>query len=82
MSSQTRDIPGGPIAANLISEMARVGATNADVARALKVSERQVTRWRGGQEPRYRFVALAARYFGRSPDWFYVDHHDNQKRAA
>lgn len=60
--------------------MARAGVTSTELARALGVSERQVTRWRGGQHPRYATVADIARYFGRPTGWFYT-HHDEPVAA-
>jgi plasmid maintenance system antidote protein VapI len=85
VSPHSKDAPPpSPVTANLIAEMARTGATNTEVARALGVSERQITRWRGGQAASYRFVLRLAAYFGRRPEWFYTDHteDDNGERAA
>lgn len=73
VSGQVKDF--SPVPANLIAEMERARVTNTELARALGVSERQITRWRGGVTPRsYGLVSRMARYFGRSPEWFYTDH--------
>lgn len=73
MSSQIKD-KACPVSRNLTVEMERTGQTIADVAQALGVGERQITRWRGGQEPRFRSVVHLARLFGRDDAWFYTDH--------
>ena len=73
-----------PVPDNLIAEMRRTGHTNGMVARGIEVSERQLSRWRGGITPQYRFVARLADYFGRTPEWFYADHgeiEDNDEAA-
>ena len=62
--------------------MARVGVTNTELAHGLGVSERQITNWRGGATPRYRFLERIARYFGREPEWFYVDRSDSEQAPA
>lgn len=73
MSGQEQDFLA-PIAANLIAEMERTRMTIAQVAAEAGVGERQITRWRGGQEPRWEFVCRLAKVFGREPEWFYADH--------
>lgn len=79
VSGQDRDSQG-PFSTNLRVEMDRTGVTNSELARGLGVTERQITRWRGGTMPRsYATVAAIARYFGRSTEWFYTDH---EKAAA
>jgi transcriptional regulator with XRE-family HTH domain len=80
MSGQERDIPS-PIASNLIAELRRTGMTNEQAARALGTSERQITRWRSGQQPSYRFLAQLAAMFGREIAWFYVDHDPTEAAA-
>ena len=72
MSRQERDF-STPITAKLIAELERTEITNTQLARAIGVSERQVTRWRGGQVPRYGSVVRMAAYFGRTPEWFYAN---------
>lgn len=73
MSSQIED-KAAPVPDNLVAEIERTGSTNAEVARGIGVSERQITRWRGGQVPRYEFVVRLARFFGRETEWFYTEH--------
>lgn len=73
VSGQVEDFQT-PVSANLIAEMSRTGMTVSQVASALGVAERQVTRWRGGQEPRSKFVARLAELFEREAGWFYTDH--------
>lgn len=73
VSGQVRDIRS-PVTANFLSELSRVEATNSEAARALGVSERQITRWRGGQVPSWEFVVRMGRYFGRPAEWFFADH--------
>lgn len=73
VSGQVRDF-SSPVSANLVSEMERTGRTIAEVAAALRVGERQITRWRAGQEPRFASVAALAQLFGREVAWFYTDH--------
>lgn len=42
-------------------------------AQALGVSERQVSRWRNGQQPRYASVVQWAHVFDRSVESFYAE---------
>lgn len=80
MSGQAQDF--SPVPRNLIAEMDRTGVTNTELARALGVSERQITRWRGGVVPRdYDRISAMARYFGRSTEWFF-SHHKQSAVAA
>lgn len=58
--------------------MDRTHMTIAEVARALDTHERNITRWRGGIEPRYAVVRRMGDVFGRDPEWFYAEH----ERAA
>ena len=76
VSGQAADT--SPVAEHFIREIERTGMTNQEVARALNVSERQVTRWRGGQEPRYAVVVRMAKVFERPVAWFY----DPEQKAA
>lgn len=69
--------PRRHVPANFLAEMARTGQPIRMVAQGLQVSERQITRWRGGQIPRYGFVERMAAYFGRSVEWFMADHSDD-----
>jgi hypothetical protein len=80
VSGQEQDI-SNPIAANLIAEMARTGETIASLAAALGVGERQITRWRGGQEPRWSFVRQMEQHFGREAGWFYTVHVSTEQAA-
>lgn len=73
MSSQERDI-SHPVPANFRAEQDRLHWSNQQAARALDVSERQVTRWRGGQIAGHVFVLRMAKVFGRDIAWFYTDH--------
>jgi transcriptional regulator with XRE-family HTH domain len=71
-----------PVPRNFRSELGRAGVTNVEAARALGVSERQITRWRGGQVPRHEFVVRMARYFRRPVVWFYTDHEDDHEERG
>lgn len=66
-----------PIRENLLSEITRTGVTNRQLAQALGVSERQVTRWKSDHMPTFASVVAIARYFGRRPEWFYASHPDS-----
>jgi transcriptional regulator with XRE-family HTH domain len=73
VSGQIRDIPS-PVPANFVAEIDRRHWTNEQAARELGVSERQITRWRGGQVPRHKFVVKMAEVFARDVEWMYTNH--------
>lgn len=73
MSGQEQDSQAR-FTTNFRAEMDRVGLPNVVIARGIGVSERQITRWRGGQIPQWRSVEKIASYFGREPEWFFAQH--------
>ena len=73
MSTQPEDTIS-PFTTNFLAEVERVGLPLVVIARGIGVSERQITRWRGGQVAHWKSVVQIARYFGRAPEWFYVPH--------
>lgn len=73
---------GPPIAQNLMAEFVRTGYTVDHVAREMKISERQIRRWRNGDgNPSWTRVLDLASVFNRNPAWFYEDH-SAEKEAA
>jgi transcriptional regulator with XRE-family HTH domain len=70
-----------PIRENLLREIERTGVTNRELAHALGVSERQITRWKSDHMPSFTSVVVIARYFGRRPEWFYAMHPPEDKAA-
>ena len=70
-----------PISANIRSEQARTGTTRAQLSQATGITERQITRWRAGVQPRHESVIRLAEFFGRPVEWFYADHNHSGRNA-
>ena len=84
--SSSKQVPSVPVESrvlvNLQAEIARVGLPITVLARKLEVSEKQLQRWRSGKNvPNYASVEQFARYFEREPEWFFLDHSEDEVAA-
>ena len=81
VSGQEQDLENR-VTANFQAEFDRLGFPVAVVARKMGVSEKQIIRWRSGENtPQYRSVERIAAFFDRDPEWFYADHSDDRVAA-
>lgn len=77
MSGQEQDTSAQTIAANVASEMDRMGLNATGLAAAVGTSERQVYRVLNAEhEPRVGTIARFARVFGRDVKWLLTVHED------
>lgn len=67
---------------NLRAEIDRLGLPRTVVARRLEMTEKSLSRWYNGNgQPRWGSIVKLAALVGRDPDWFYIDHSDEEQAA-